>query len=91
MIAVYLIQASLFVLGFIPFLCEISKHFNDSIFNMLFRCTFFVATIICGYYAPSLQSLPELLLVLIAFILTYFSTVTLKDFVIIYQHKFIGG
>lgn len=87
MITVYLIQACLFILGVIPFLCELSRHFHDSLTTMTARFFIFLITLICGYYAPLLQSLPDILLVFISLILTYISIVTMKDFIVIYHNK----
>lgn len=87
MIMIYIIQACLFILGTIPFLCELSRHFYDSFLTMIARAVVFVVTIICGFYAPYLQKLPDVLLILVAVILTYLSYTTLRDIAKAYQNK----
>lgn len=87
MIMIYIIQACLFILGTIPFLCELSRHFYDSFLTMIARAVVFVVTIICGFYAPYLQKLPDVLLILVAAILTYLSYTTLMDIAKAYQNR----
>lgn len=91
MIAIYLIQAFLFILGVVPFLCELSRHFYDSFLTMIARFVVFVFTIVCGFYAPKLQSLPDILLMLVAGILAYFSYTTLRDIINVYRRKRINN
>lgn len=87
MITIYLIQACLFILGVVPFLCELSKHFHDSILTILSRLSFFITTVIGGYYVPSLKSLPDTLLIFITLFLLIVSYQTIKGFIIFYQQK----
>lgn len=87
MIMISLIQACLFVLGIVPFLCELSRHFYDSFFTMLARFVVFLITIICGYYAPYLQKLPDILLVSVTIVLIYLSLTTIQDVIKIYRNK----
>lgn len=87
MIMIYIIQACLFILGTIPFLCELSRHFYDSFLTMIARAIVFIVTIICGFYAPYLQKLPDVLLILVAVILTYLSYTTLRDIAKAYQKQ----
>ena len=87
MIMIYIIQACLFILGTIPFLCELSRHFYDSFLTMIARAIVFIVTIICGFYAPYLQKLPDVLLILVAVILTYLSYTTLRDIAKAYQNR----
>lgn len=87
MILIYIIQACLFVLGVVPFLCELSRHFYDSFLTMTARAIVFVVTIICGFYAPYLQKLPNVLLATVAVTLVYFSYTTIRDIVKVYTSK----
>lgn len=87
MIMIYIIQACLFILGTIPFLCELSRHFYDSFLTMIARVVVFVVTIICGFYAPYLQKLPDILLTIVAATLAYFSYTTIRDIVKVYKSK----
>lgn len=87
MIAIYLIQACLFILGVIPFLCEISRHFYDSFLTIIARTVVFIITLICGWYAPHLQQLPDILLALVTVVLSYYSYTTIRDVSIIYYRK----
>ena len=87
MLTIYLIQAFLFILGAVPFLCELSRHFYDSFLTMIARFVVFVFTLVCGFYAPRLQSLPDILLMLVAGVLAYFSYTTIRDIINVYQRK----
>ena len=87
MIMIYIIQACLFILGTIPFLCELSRHFYDSFLTMIARVVVFVVTIICGFYAPYLQKLPDVLLIIVAVTLAYLSYTTIRDIVKVYISK----
>lgn len=87
MIIVYLIQACLFILGAIPFLCEISRHFTDSFFTMICRFIIFLLTLVCGFYAPLLQTLPNVIIGIVALVLLFLSYSTLNDILNIYRNK----
>lgn len=91
MMTVYLIQACLFVLGVIPFLCEISKHFKDSYFTIVMRLLVFIATLIGGYYAPMLENYHESVSIIIALGLFYFSVTQLKQITLAYFSKLEKG
>lgn len=84
---IYLIQALLFILGVVPFLCELSRHFYDSFLTMIARFVVFLITIICGFYAPYLQKLPDVILLIVAVILAYFSYTTMVDIIRTYRNK----
>ena len=91
MMTIALIQACLFVLGGIPFLCEISKHFVDSYFTILMRLLVFIITIIGGYYAPMLENYHESVSLIIALGLFYFSVTQLKQITLTYFNKLEKG
>jgi len=91
MMTIALIQACLFVLGGIPFFCEISKHFIDSYFTITVRLFIFIITMTCGYYAPLLENYHESLSLIIALGLFYFSVVQLKQITITYFNKLEKG
>lgn len=91
MMTVYLIQACLFVLGGIPFLCEISKHFKDSYFTIIMRLIVFITTLICGYYAPLLENYHESVSLIIALGLFYFSVIQLRGITLTYFNKLEKG
>ena len=87
MISIYLIQACLFILGCIPFLCEMSKHFHDSFLTITGRFFIFLITLVSSYYAPMLSNFNDTFVFTITLALLLLSYVQLKKTTISYFKK----